>query len=131
TCATCQRADFVSGPGQHRVPSWTQRQAGSTVFITLVIAGVVGLSLMAYLTWAKTQDNLATRSQTWNAALPVVEAGIEEALAYLNFSPSRTTNGWTLSGTNYLKQRTFGSGYYLVKVSTNDPPIIMAQGFVL
>jgi len=109
---------------------FSSRQQGSTIFITLFIAGLIALTLTAYLSWADTQSKLATRAQSWNAALPMVEAGLEEALVHLNFSPTRTTNGWTLNNTNYVKQRTFGDGYYLVKVSTDEPPIIISQGFV-
>ena len=109
---------------------FSRRQQGSTIFVTLFIAGLVALTLTAYLSWSDTQNKLATRAQRWNAALPVVEAGIEEALVHLNFSTSRTTNGWSLSNTNYIKERTFGDGYYVVKVSTNEPPVIVSQGFV-
>ena len=115
-------------PRSH-APSRSQRR-GSTIFITLIVAALVALTLGAYLTWSKTQSKLATRAQAWNAALPMVEAGLEEAMAHLNYDSSWGTNGWTLSGTNYVKQRTFGDGYYLVKLSTNYPPVIVSQGFV-
>src|SRR5439155_864690 len=58
------------------------------------------------------------------------EAGLEEAMTHINYSSVRATNGWTLSGTNYTKQRTFGDGYYLVNISTNSAPVITSQGFV-
>src|SRR2546425_1109393 len=115
-------------PRSH-APSRSRRR-GSTIFITLIVAALVALTLGAYLTWSKTQSKLATRAQAWNAALPMVEAGLEEAMAHLNYDSSWGTNGWTLSGTNYVKQRTFGDGYYLVKLSTNYPPVIISQGFV-
>src|SRR5438552_19173308 len=95
---------------RHLTRRTAPRLQGSTIFITLIVAGVVGLTLGAYLTWANSQNTLATRAQNWNAALPVVEAGIEEAMTHINFDHPWATNGWTLSGTNYTKQRTFGKG---------------------
>src|SRR5439155_14719865 len=104
---------------------------GSTLVVTLVIAGVIGLTLLAYLSWSSTQNKLTARSQYWNAALVSAEAGIEEALTHLNYTPAtHQTNGWTLSGTNYSRQRDFGDGYYVVQISTNEPPVITVQGYV-
>jgi len=93
---------------------------GSTIVVVLVIAAVIGLTLAAYLTWISSQNRMAFRSQTWNAALPLVEAGLEEALTHINSSPPTwATNGFALSGNIYTKQRTLTEGYYIMELSTN------------
>src|SRR5712692_3929577 len=58
--------------------------AGQILVATLVIAGVLGIALAAYLNTIHTQNNLTVRSQVWNSSMPLVEAGIEEALAHMN-----------------------------------------------
>ena len=88
--------------------------------IVLVIAGLIGITLAAYLTWIGNQNRLAVRSQSWNAALPLMEAGIEEALAHLNSSPATwATNGFALANNVYAKRRDVTEGYYLLEISTN------------
>ena len=59
------------------------RERGSVLMTVLVISGVVGLTLVAYLSLVGFQNNSVIRSHTWNDAMPVAEAGIEEALSQL------------------------------------------------
>jgi hypothetical protein len=109
-------------------------ESGSALFVTLVIAGVVALTLAAYLTWANTQNTLASRSQCWNAALPLAEAGLEEALTHLHYVgiTNLATNGW-VSVTNgwYCKKNYVDArGYYEVNIKRIAPPVIVATGYV-
>ena len=106
----------------------TPRRQGIATLLTVVIIAVIGLTLVAYLTWSKTHTVLEMRSQIWNSALPIAEAGVEEAMAHLNSGQDRAANGWTLNGNAYVKQRTFGDGSYTVSVSTNAVPTIIAIG---
>src|ERR1044071_6887237 len=107
--------------------------SGHVLVMTLVIAGVLGIALAAYLNVIHTQNNMTVRSQVWNACMPLVEAGIEEALAHVN-SPTTTnweSNLWQRQGTtNFVKSRTFGSGTFTCTISTNsDPnPVITCTG---
>src|ERR1044072_5294856 len=107
--------------------------SGHVLVMTLVIAGVLGVAIAAYLNVIHTQNNMTVRSQVWNACLPLVEAGIEEALAHIN-SPGTTnweSNGWSRQGTtNFVKSRPIGSGTFTCTMSTNaDPnPIITCTG---
>ena len=73
-----------------------QLMSGHILVATLVIAGVLGIALAAYLNVLHTQNNLTVRSQVWNACMPVVEAGIEEALAHINSTGTTNweSNGW-------------------------------------
>jgi len=107
----------------------SRNQAGA-LLMTVVIIFLIALTLVAYLTWSDTETRLETRSLLWNSALPLAEAGIEEALAHLNADSDRAANGWTLSGGSYSKQRTIGDGYFLVRMDANVAPTIISSGFV-
>jgi hypothetical protein len=106
-------------------------QSGGSILAVLFITGLITLTLTAYLSWANSQYRMVARSQNWNAALPLAEAGIEEALSHLTLDGNNVNNGWTISGTNYSKRRDFSSCYYFVQISTNEPPVIISQGSVL
>src|ERR1043166_5858398 len=108
--------------------------SGHVLVMTLVIAGVLGVAIAAYLNVIHTQNNMTVRSQVWNSCMPLVEAGIEEALAHLN-SPATTnweSNLWKRqNNTNFVKSRTnFGGGTFTCTISTNsDPnPVITCTG---
>jgi hypothetical protein len=109
-------------------------QSGSAMFVTLVVAAVVGLTLAAYLTWANTQNKLAVRSQCWNAALPAAEAGIEEALMQLHSCglTNLSSNGWVslTNGWYYKKNFVDDRSYYEANIKRIEPPVIVATGYV-
>ena len=110
--------------------------SGQILIATLVIAGVLGVALAAYLNVIHTQNNLTVRSQTWNSCMPLVEAGIEEALAHMNSSGMTNwgkVNGWSWdASTNaFVKQRWIGTAYFSCKIETNNAnPIITSTGYV-
>lgn len=102
------------------------------LFVTLIATAILGLGLASYLRMVSTQNYSVARSQAWNRAIPVLEAGIEEAMAQINKSTSAASfvaNGWTLVGTNYVKKRGLGDEAYVVKVSTAANPVIESEGF--
>jgi hypothetical protein len=71
------------------------------------------------------------RSQSWNGAIPMAEAGIEEAFTHLKYCPTnRASNGWTLNlaGDLYVNGRSIGDARYDVTISTNYDPTIISQG---
>jgi hypothetical protein len=77
------------------------------------------------------------RSQGWNCALTLAEAGVEEALAQLNpGAPApvidRTANGWGApqSGVYGPVARTVTSGSYAVVYTTDTLPVIYSTGYV-
>src|SRR6185437_6389773 len=81
---------------------------------------------------------MTVRSSDWNAAIPVLEAGVEEALTHMTRDTNQpTANNWTtttIKGISaYTKTRTFpdGSYYnvYIVNYASNNPSIY-SQGFV-
>src|SRR6266481_6885921 len=58
--------------------------SASVLVITLLLASILGITLGSYLYWVRTQNLLVAESQTWNSALALAEAGIEEGLAQIN-----------------------------------------------
>jgi Tfp pilus assembly protein PilX len=107
--------------------------SGSALFITLVIAGVIALTLGAYLTWASTQNKMAVRSQSWNGAMPAAEAGLEEALMQLHESGTTnlSANSWTLTnGWYYKKNYVDNRAFYDVNIQNASPPVIIATGYL-
>jgi hypothetical protein len=111
---------------------------GSALLIALLTAFIVGLALTSYLTMVSNQNRSTMRSLAWNSAIPVVEAGLEEALTQLFHTSGITNlsiNNWTLTndatGVWYFKQHWLDSGsYYEVYIKQQEPPIIVSTAFV-
>lgn len=111
---------------------------GNTLMLTIVVTGLVGFLLAAYMGLVKSQNVATMRSQSWNATIPVIEAGIEDALTHINI---RLTNdlegdGWQKQGSLYQTRRWIASNYYTVTISnwvvgspTNNP-VIESRGYV-
>ena len=106
------------------------REAGNTLLAVMLLMGIIVLALGTYLALASQESLTVKRSLCWNAALPMAEAGIEEALSQLW---KNTTNfeadGWT---TNQVKQRSLTNGYYIVNFSgrSGGTVTITSTGFV-
>ena len=113
-----------------------KRNTGSTLLTTLVIAAVVGLTAVAYLKMVSNQNYLVQRSQAWNTTIPIIEAGVEEALTHLNRNGTNalnlnlTADGWTLQNGLYVKQSWVGESYYVVTLKFDTRPEIVSQGYV-
>src|SRR5579859_1221431 len=119
----------------------TDTEQGNTLVLTLVIIVTIASVLASYLALIGSRYKVTARSQSWNAAVPVLEAGIEDALTHLQDDLNNpAANGWTLgtiSGQQvYSKQRTFSDGsYYLVNIyngaaAASNAPTIYSTGFV-
>ena len=107
-----------------------KRESGTVLVTTLVITGLVTVAVAAVLMIVNRQNYFSARSQTWSSEIPIAEAGIEEAMAHINTRPKTfETNGWTRVGTNVVKRRTVGDGYFYTAVSTQKPPVIVSVGF--
>jgi hypothetical protein len=112
---------------------------GSVLLVAMGITFVLGLGLASYLTLAHWQHASIVRSQAWNAALALAEAGVDEALAQLNPAAllfdtniNRGANGWSLGsdGRYHAPRRTLPDGYYDVAISADTYPIICSTGYV-
>lgn len=117
----------------------TQGQQGNTLMTTIMITGLIGFILAVYLTLVQSQNRATFRSQAWNMAMPVVEAGIEDALAHINanYEVGLDRDGWTQSGGTYTITRTVGDCIYTARITnytmgslTNSSPIIDSFGYV-
>ncbi len=119
----------------------TRSQRGSALIMTLVFGVIVGIVLASYLSLLQSRMLVRARSFAWNTAVPVLEAGIEEAFTHLhNDSPGLTANVWLRSGPNgnrvYKKRRDFSNGSYCLMTISNAnifpyaAPVIYSQGFV-
>lgn len=109
-------------------------ETGSVLLSALITAGLITLALVSYLGLALAEQRSSMRAQSWNAAMPIVEAGIEEALAHLNANKypgyeNLACGGWTRSGTNFLRERTFANGRYVVTISDAKNPVVASRGF--
>ncbi len=108
------------------------REHGGTLLVTLSLSIVLGTALASYLKLVEYQNKSVVRSQYWNAAIPAAEAGIEEALAHLNYvgDGERAANGWALQDGKYKMSRSFGDSRVEVSVDGQSQPVIRAVGYV-
>jgi len=114
------------------------QKGGFALMLTILIAGLVGFLLLAYLSMLTGQNQAVMRSQAWNSAMPMVEAGLEDAMTQLNTHGSTDlgSDGWTLSGGVYWMNRVMGDSAYYVTITNWVPgalnlnPIIESKGYV-
>ncbi|HEY1169808.1 MAG TPA: hypothetical protein VGH19_00435 [Verrucomicrobiae bacterium] len=108
------------------------RRPGFVVIGVLMVSLVIGFMLAAYLDLVSAQHQSIARSQTWNTCIPVVEAGVEEALAHLHQTKGTnlTSNSWYPSQNGCLKWRTVGSGSALVVISNGLTPVIYSTAYM-
>jgi hypothetical protein len=130
----------------------TVAEAGNVMLVTLIMCFIMGTTLASYLIMVNNQNLSVVRSQTWNGAIPVGEAGVEEALAFVNkYAGNSETNkleqwadqtsadadGWSLYAYSpegykiFARQREIPGGRYTVFI-TNNPtkPYIRSIGSV-
>ncbi|MBI4659260.1 MAG: hypothetical protein HY735_10500 [Verrucomicrobia bacterium] len=106
-------------------------QQGNTLLVLLVTLGVIGTALASYLTLVSNQNLSTMRSAQWNYGIAVAEAGVEEALTHLYYSPvDRATNGWVLENGYYTKKRALGDAEYVTRISTANSPEIISSANV-
>src|SRR5437588_11779093 len=102
----------------------TTHCSGNALIITLIFGALIGLVLLSYLEIVQARTKVRARSLAWNTAIPVLEAGIEEALAHLHQDGTNlSANSWTKSGTNstvtYQKTRTNSDSSYCIVTISN------------
>src|SRR5688572_10080727 len=109
------------------------RKSGSVMLVVMVMTIIVGVTLASYLHLVSNQNLSIVRSMTWNHAVAVSEAGIEEAMAHLNSNTTnRTRDGWTLVGTNVVKEKAFGTQRYKTYIeAAAEKPTVVSEGWVV
>ncbi|MBM3879926.1 MAG: hypothetical protein FJ387_09440 [Verrucomicrobia bacterium] len=104
---------------------------GHALVLCLMVGSITGFTLLSYLAMVNNQNRSIARSQGWNYAIAVAEAGLEEALTHLyHHANDWDEDGWTLSNGAYVKRRALGGAEYWVGISNINPPVIYAQGYV-
>jgi hypothetical protein len=116
------------------------KNAASALLITLFLITILAVSIGGYMAYVQQQSLLGARGQTWNLALAVSEAGVEEGLQHLNANYDYLDfnhldqDGWSRSGSTYSLSRTLpdGSSYDVTIDIGSDPahPLITSHGFV-
>src|SRR6185436_12198943 len=99
-----------------------QTKNGSVLLAALLSCAVLGGALASYLVLVRVQNASVMHSQSWNSAIPISEAGIEEALAHINDSQIGTNfavDGWVRTneasmGPAFFLKRSIGEGRYEV-----------------
>lgn len=107
-------------------------ERGGVLLIVLISSLIMGITLASYLQYTSTQTRSIMRSQAWNSAIPIAEAGIEEAMSHINNSVIGTNwalNGWTVVSNHFQKSGRAIGGKYVAQISTNELPIITCTGF--
>ena len=102
--------------------------------MSALIGGVLG----SYLLLIGNRNQSSMRALAWYSAIPVLEAGIEEAVAHLHDDKARPTdNDWTEDMVNGRKchwkyrQMDDGSYFYVTNFnSSSTTPVIFSAGYV-
>jgi hypothetical protein len=118
-----------------KLQSRSNRGASASVLLACVMTtAIVIIVLTSYLNLVSSQNLSIVRSQSWNAAMPVLEAGVEEALTHLyyNGSGNLAQNGWSQDTNQYAKFRPVGENWVHVVISNaaTSTPFIYARGYV-
>jgi hypothetical protein len=110
----------------------SKKATGSVLVLTLVTTAILGIGLASYLTLVRAQNLSVMRSLAWNSCIPVLEAGIEEAMTHINRSglANLESSGWVLTSAGYKKTRFIGDSYFVATISPDNPPDIISEGFV-
>ena len=74
------------------------RSEGSALLLTLGSGVVITLALATCLTLVANQNQSIAKSQTWNVSMPVLEAGIEEAMTQIQFTGFASAAGLAAGG---------------------------------
>jgi len=110
------------------------KQMASALLVVMVLGGILCLFVMYYLSLVEQQNRLSVRSQAWNMAIAVTEAGIEEGLEALNSSTTPlASDGWSANGVVYGRTNTLPSGsWYTVSLDLTSPtaPGITARSYI-
>src|SRR5881227_671742 len=110
-------------------------QLGAALITALVIGSILCVSILGYLSVTEQQSLLSARSQAWNMAITLVEAGIEEGLQQAsNNYQDLAADGWNRSGSLYTRSRSFPDGSscsITINDSVHNAPTVQAQANVV
>ena len=86
-------------------------ERGSLLITAMLLAAIIGISLVSYLSLGRTTLKLSHRTFFANDAANLAEAGLEQAIYSFNLmgggaAPATAWSGWTISGTNAMRTLT-------------------------
>lgn len=108
----------------------------SALLTTLVICSILSIFVLYYLSLIDQQSFLSARSQSWNMAIVISEAGIEEGMAHLNINyPSLATDNWAYNSADgtYTRTNTVdANGSYTVTIYVTNSlnPVVISRAYV-
>src|SRR4051794_11181391 len=110
------------------------KTAGQALIVALVIGSILCITLTGYLSVVQQQTLLSARSQAWNLAITLVEAGIEEGLEHMNVNPTAPwADSWSQSGIWYYHKTTFANNNsytVYVNITNSLQPVILCKADV-
>ncbi len=120
----------------------SNKTEGQVLLVCVGIAAVLGISLAAIFSYTSNQFTAVARSQAWNESLVIAEAGVEDAMQFINKHSNTSTPGsswytsasadnWTnISANVYYVRRYIGLNYYDAYITNSNPvqPAIRVRG---
>jgi Tfp pilus assembly protein PilX len=93
--------------------SFPRRDRGSLLIVAMILAAVIGISLVSYVQLGRSSLSISNRALYHNGAMNIAENGLEEAMYSINkkiadSSYSWTANGWTSANSGADMRRTLG-----------------------
>jgi hypothetical protein len=110
------------------------KQMASALLVTMVLGGILCMFVVYYLSLIQQQNTLSVRSQAWNLAIAVTEAGVEEGLQAINNNGGNLlSTEWTFDGTYYCRSNNMlnGNSYEVwIKGPTALFPEITSRSYI-
>lgn len=104
--------------------------------VVLLLTTIFGFALASYLKLVSNQNTAAMRSLSWNSAIPIAEAGVEEALTQINYGGTNLSanNNWQWKAGKYIwRERWLEGSRFLFRagiyVEGTNTPVIAVEGF--
>jgi hypothetical protein len=117
-----------------RILKSKSRNAASTLLVVIMFVGILTVGLGSYLALTSNENQSVFRSRSWNAAMPLAEAGIEEAMSQIQINAlNYSADGWTNAGPNfYTRRRDVGNDYFITSIqgTATNGLTLSSTGFV-
>jgi hypothetical protein len=121
------------------------RRLGGALILAAIVVVVIGAVLASYLLVSQNEYFMVNRSQVWSKSMTLTEAGVEDALAFMNkyegdftmvtnwsSDTSAAEDHWTKSGSIFTMHRviTADGDYYDVTIDNSNPssPTVTSAG---
>ena len=61
-------------------------EEGSALLVVIFLGSMLSIMLSSYMLMVRNQHNSVLRSLSWNACIPIAEAGVEEAITQIHYN---------------------------------------------